>query len=94
MIYSPHWANLEGTVGCRCAAPREHSGAKGLAQGPRVAICGIRTRPLVSPPERKPPVLTTRPPLLLLLQLFPALSSFKQWQHMTHCWGNFDHGGF
>ncbi|MEQ2289816.1 hypothetical protein AMECASPLE_037126 [Ameca splendens] len=41
----------------------EHSGAKGLAQGPRMAICGIRTRPLVSPPERKPPALTTGPPL-------------------------------
>ncbi|MEQ2253115.1 hypothetical protein ILYODFUR_028850 [Ilyodon furcidens] len=27
------------------------------------AICGIRTWPLVSPPEHKPPVLTTRPPL-------------------------------
>ncbi|MED6232336.1 hypothetical protein ATANTOWER_027859 [Ataeniobius toweri] len=52
-----------GAVGCHCAAPGEHSGAKGLAQGPRVVICGIRTRPLVSPPERKPPVLTTRPPL-------------------------------
>ncbi|MEQ2312156.1 hypothetical protein AMECASPLE_027974 [Ameca splendens] len=54
---------LQGAVGCRCAAPGEHSGAKGLALGPRVVICGIRTRPLVSPLERKPPALTTRPPL-------------------------------
>ncbi|MEQ2162686.1 hypothetical protein GOODEAATRI_022376 [Goodea atripinnis] len=54
---------LQGAVGCHCAAPGEHSGAKGLAQGPRVVICGIRTRPLVSPLEHKPPVLTTRPPL-------------------------------
>ncbi|MEQ2271031.1 hypothetical protein XENORESO_020266 [Xenotaenia resolanae] len=29
-------------------APGEHSGAKGLAQGPRVAGCGIRTRVLVT----------------------------------------------
>ncbi|MED6278874.1 hypothetical protein CHARACLAT_028494, partial [Characodon lateralis] len=27
-----------GAVGCHCAASWEHSGAKGLAQGPRVAI--------------------------------------------------------
>ncbi|MEQ2227375.1 hypothetical protein ILYODFUR_037088, partial [Ilyodon furcidens] len=55
-----------GAVGCHYAAPGEHSGAKGLAQGPRVATCGIRTQPLVSPLEHKPPVLTTRPPLPLL----------------------------
>ncbi|MEQ2274405.1 hypothetical protein XENORESO_020551 [Xenotaenia resolanae] len=54
---------LQGAVGCHCAAPGEHSGAKGLAQGPRVVICGIQTWPLVSPLEHKPPVLTTRPPL-------------------------------
>ncbi|MEQ2250176.1 hypothetical protein ILYODFUR_037090, partial [Ilyodon furcidens] len=53
----------EGAVGCRYVAPGEHSGAKGLAQGPRVATCGIRTQPLVFPPELKAPALTTRPPL-------------------------------
>ncbi|MEQ2299323.1 hypothetical protein AMECASPLE_014033 [Ameca splendens] len=59
---SKHY-DRQGAVGCHCAAPGEHSGAKGLAQGPRVVICGIRTQPLVSPLEHKPPVLTTRPPL-------------------------------
>ncbi|MEQ2259100.1 hypothetical protein XENORESO_006776 [Xenotaenia resolanae] len=28
------------------AAPREHSGVKGLAQGLRDAVCGVRTREL------------------------------------------------
>ncbi|MED6291381.1 hypothetical protein CHARACLAT_023006, partial [Characodon lateralis] len=55
--------SCKGAVGCHCAAPGEHSGAKGLAQGARVVICGIRTWPLVSPLEHKPPVQTTRPPL-------------------------------
>ncbi|MEQ2306753.1 hypothetical protein AMECASPLE_011449 [Ameca splendens] len=69
---------LQGAVGCHCAAPGEHSGAKGLAQGPRVVICGIQTWPLVSPLERKPPVLTTRPPLSHKRAVHNIIQSNKQ----------------
>ncbi|MEQ2253298.1 Neurofibromin 1 [Ilyodon furcidens] len=33
---APQSTGTPGAVGCHCAAPGEHSGAKGLAQGPRV----------------------------------------------------------
>ncbi|MED6240195.1 hypothetical protein ATANTOWER_017313 [Ataeniobius toweri] len=45
----------------RAAAPRELS--EGLAQGPRVAVCGIQTNEPTALPEHKQSALTTRPPL-------------------------------
>ncbi|MEQ2286969.1 hypothetical protein AMECASPLE_007776 [Ameca splendens] len=59
------------------AIVRRHSGSKGLAQGPRVVICGIRTWPLVSLLEHKPPVLT--------YTTYTALQNSKDKSAVTTC---------
>ncbi|MEQ2301485.1 hypothetical protein AMECASPLE_036560 [Ameca splendens] len=53
-----------GSSGLPLCDAREHSGAEGLAQGPRVAGCGIRTRVLVASGTQMLYPLATRPQVL------------------------------